>query len=121
MRSPTYPHQWPPSSGGSGHWMGGGGGGSVYRHQLLNPSPSSLGMQPHHIRQQQLNTSWVNEMEQRRIMEQMAMLQQEKERQKYQQQQIQRVKNYNHLLLISLNLYLVQQFSFDKFLTNLCH
>ena len=78
------PPQWTSGSLAS-HW--GGAPSTEYRHQLLNPSPSSLGMHPHHLRQQQLNTGWVTEMERRRLTElnQMMTIQQEKTRQQRQQ------------------------------------
>ena len=101
-------HQWPPSTGvGTSHWLGGPTHPTAYRHQLLNPSPSSIGMQPPHIRQhqQQQQASWVTEMEQRRVMEHMALMQQEKERQKYQQQQ-QAAQRVIYKLVVSLCYYI---------------
>ena len=56
--------------------------------QLLNPSPSSIGMHPHHLRQRKqspVSSSWVVEMEQLRIRE-LNQIQQNRRMQHHQQQ-----------------------------------
>lgn len=76
--------RWQPNST---HWSTG-----IPHHQLkpqlLNPSPSSIGMHPHHLRQRKqspVSSSWVVEMEQLRIRE-LNQLQQNRRIQHHQQQ-----------------------------------
>lgn len=91
------PSQWTSGSLAS-QW--GGTPSTEYRHQLLNPSPSSLGMHPHHLRQQQqLNTGWVTEMERRRLTElnQMMILHEKNRQQRQQHQQLHMQKVYYYL------------------------
>lgn len=113
------PPQW---TSGSSHW--GGTPSTEYRHQLLNPSPSSLGMHPHHLRQQQqLNTGWVTEMERRRLTElnQMMIIQHEKSRQ--QRQQLHMPKVYHLCQVIAMYFSIVGQQCITnfKFTSNISH